>query len=208
LLQQYAGAIFKLGERLRKELSDSEVCSEVLLIIKHTHHLFLFRKQSAGFLLVVSEELQGKLEKIGEDGFFMTFESFYALRTALEDMFSPSATIVILSSTGDKCGRQSCRDIRKKIKAKENVLAYLSHLKESMNWGKILFQDVDFQMGTGKITVRDSFEIPAHKYHQPQCHFLRGFFAGFLSELFDKEICVAEVKCAGMGGSHCQFEFE
>lgn len=138
----------------------------------------------------------------------MRFDTFCALKSALEEMFSPSAATVILSSTASKCGKQSCRDIRMKIKAKENVLAYLSHLKESMNWGKILFQQVDFQTGTGKITVHDSFETLTRKCHQPGCYFLRGFFAGFLSELFDREICVTEVKCAGMGGSHCQFEFE
>jgi len=27
-----------------------------------------------------------------------------------------------------------------------------------MNWGKISFQDVDFNQGTGKIIVLDSFE--------------------------------------------------
>jgi predicted hydrocarbon binding protein len=139
----------------------------------------------------------------------MRFDTFCALKSALEEMFSPSAATVILSSTASKCGKQSYKDIKTKIKAKENVLAYLSHLKESMNWGKIVFQNVNFQAGTGKIRVHDSFETLTRKCRQPSCYFLRGFFAGFLSELFDREIHVIEVKCAGTGDSDCcQFDFE
>ncbi len=151
--------------------------------------------------------LQESLEKNEKIGFVMEFDTFCAFKSALEEIFSPSAAYVILGSAANKCGRQSCKGITKQIKDKGNVLAYLSHLKESMNWGKIAFQEVDLQNGKGKIKVNDSFESLRSKCAQPSCHFLRGFFAGFLSELFKREISVTEVKCAGRGDDNCLFEF-
>lgn len=138
----------------------------------------------------------------------MEFDTFCFFKSALEEIFSPTGAHVILQSAAYKCGRQTCKSMIGKIKEKGNVLAYLSHLKESVNWGKITFQEVDLQEGTGKITVLDSFESLKSNCPQPSCYFFLGFFAGFLSELFNREISVIEVKCVGRGDSHCQFEFE
>jgi len=138
----------------------------------------------------------------------MRFDTFGVFESALEEIFSPSAASVILQSSANKCGRQTCRRITIEVKDKRNVLAYLSHLKESMNWGKMSFQDVDLENGTGKIRVLDSFESLVHKSTQPSCHFLRGFLAGFLSELFGRDVSITEIKCAGKGDDHCDFEFE
>ena len=67
-------------------------------------------------------------------------------------------------------------------------------------WGtRIYIQTVDFENGAGKIIVVNSFETVTHRSNQPCCHFLRGFLAGFLSELFAKEIGVDEERCAGKG---------
>jgi len=151
--------------------------------------------------------LQESLEKPEKTGFLMSFETFDVFKLALEEIFSPSAASVILESSANRCGRQSCRRINAKIKDKEIVLAYLSRLKESMNWGKILFQNVDFQNGTGNIKVSNSFECLISKCTKPSCHFLRGFLAGFLSELFGRDISADEVKCSGKGDNCCEFEF-
>jgi len=139
----------------------------------------------------------------------MAFDTFGVFKSALEEIFSPSAASLILQSSADKCGRHVCRGITIKIKNKGNVLTYLSHVKESMNWGKISFQDVDFENGTGKIRVLNSFEcMVLICKRQPSCDFLRGFLTGFLSELFDRDISVTVVKCVGKGDDSCEFEFK
>jgi len=137
----------------------------------------------------------------------MTFDTFRIFKSALEEIFSPSAASVILHSSANKCGRQACRRIMTEIKNKENVLVYLSHFKEAMNWGKMSFQNVDFEYGKGKVIVFNSFESLEQNCIQPSCYFFRGFFAGFLSELFSRDISVTEVKCAGKGDGYCEFEF-
>jgi len=156
----------------------------------------------------VKNDLKESLEKTDKTGFFMSFDTFGVFKSALEEIFSPSAASAILQLSANRCGREACRKITIGIKDKGNVLAYLSYMKESMNWGKMSFQDVDLENGTGKIRVSNSFESLVGKYTQPSCHFLRGFLAGFLSELFDRDISVAEVKCAGKGDVQCEFEFE
>ena len=118
--------------------------------------------------------MQESLEKTEKTGFVMGFDTFGVFESALEEIFSPSAASVILQSSANKCGRQTCRRITLKIKDKGNVLAYLSHLKESMKWGKMSFQDVDLENGIGKIKVVDSFESLVHKRTQPS------FFAWLL----------------------------
>jgi predicted hydrocarbon binding protein len=165
--------------------------------------------------MVLPKTIQGEREGLQEGvtkrekaGFVMEFDTFCAFKSALEEIFSPSAAHVILGSAANKCGRQSCKNITKKIKDKGNVLAYLSHRKESMNWGEITFQEVDLQNGKGKIQVNNSFESLMLNCAQPSCHFLGGFFVGFLSELFNREISVTEVKCAGKGDDNYRFEFE
>lgn len=136
------------------------------------------------------------------------------MEQALELIFSSSAASVILFTAAIRCGAQCSKRTMKKVQKKQDALRYLSALKREENWGELSFSDVDFAKGTGKVVVTDSFEIVARKGHrtrkanQPCCHFLKGFLAGFLSELFQKTTTVAEEKCVGKGAKRCEFTFK
>jgi len=151
--------------------------------------------------------LKGALEKLEKRSFSFPFEMFSEMESALELIFSPSAAAVILFMAALKCGISSCRKIKREAKTREETLNRLSELKSEQKWGEISFQDVDFEKGTGRITILDSFETVARKTSQPNCHFFRGFLAGFLSELFMRSIKVDEEKCAGKGDEYCEFVF-
>ena len=142
--------------------------------------------------------------------FSFQFVTFNDIVSALELIFSPSAASVILFTAAVKCGVQSYNRMKKGYGTKEEALSYLSELKRKENWGKLTFRDVDLANGSGKIVVVDSFETMARKTkrEQPCCNFLRGFLAGFLSELFEKTVTVTEEKCAGKGDENCEFIFE
>ena len=129
------------------------------------------------------------------------------MENALELIFSPSAASVILYTTAIKCGVHLYQKTKKEFNKKEEALNHLSSLKKEENWGKMSFQEVDFKNGSGRVIIDDSFEAMARKTNQPSCHFLRGFIAGFLSELLKKTIVVTEEKCAGKGDEHCEFIF-
>lgn len=142
--------------------------------------------------------------------FSFQFVTFGDLVSALELIFSPSASSVILFTAAVRCGAQSYGRMKKEFGTKEEALRRLSELKSKENWGELTFLEVDFAYGAGKIVVADAFETIAHKTKREDscCNFLRGFLTGFLSELFEKTITVTEEKCTGKGDKHCEFTFE
>jgi len=153
------------------------------------------------------------MPKLPKKSFSFQFVTFNDMISALEMIFSPSAASVILFTAAVKCGAQSYRRMMKEFRTKEEALRILSEEKRKENWGKLSFRDVDFVNGSGKIIVVDAFETVARQAEkgrgrgQPCCNFLRGFFSGFLSELFEKTVTVTEEKCAGKGDEHCEFTF-
>lgn len=141
------------------------------------------------------------------ESIFLSFETITEVKSALEDILSPSAASVILCTVAKKIGTNSCKKIMEIAKTKEKTLSHLSKLKNHENWGKISFENIDFMKGSGKVKVIDSFESKARKTTQPCCDLFRGFLEGFLSELFEKKINITEEKCAGKGDEHCEFVF-
>lgn len=154
------------------------------------------------------DPLKEALDKSARESFLFRFETFGQIKSALEEVFSPSAASVILYVAARKCGERSCKRLMEKAETKETALSCLSELKSEENWGKLSFRNVDFEKGSGKVTLIDSFETVAEETCQPGCHFFKGFLTGFLSELFAKTITVTEEKCAGKGDKHCEFTFE
>ena len=129
------------------------------------------------------------------------------MESALEQIFSKATTSMILNTIATKCGTESYRRIMDKTAPKEEILRQLSTSMNDENWGKLSFPNIDLATGVGKARLIDSFESRTRKTTQPCCYFLRGFLAGFLSELFGKTIEVTEEKCAGKEDEHCEFAF-
>jgi len=152
--------------------------------------------------------MKKNLEK--RKGFFFSFEAFAEIKESLEKMLSSSASSVILKVMGRSCGEKFCRRIMKEGKSKEEAFERLSKLKSEENWGELTFQDVNFERGSGRVIIKNSFEARALKKsrNSPCCHFLAGFMTGFLSQLFEgKTIAVIEEKCIAKGDEHCEFRF-
>jgi len=76
-----------------------------------------------------------------------------------------------------------------------------------MNWGKVVFQDINIQNGLGRLLVYNSFETMSRKGTRASCYFLRGYLAGFFSELFEREVNIEEERCAAMQHDCCEFSF-
>ena len=60
------------------------------------------------------------------------------------------------------------------------------------------------------IRTRQSWEsaMLGKGHSEPQCHFTRGFFTGFISGLFNEEFTSRETKCECVGDEYCEFVFE
>jgi predicted hydrocarbon binding protein len=64
-----------------------------------------------------------------------------------------------------------------------------------------------FDKGSGRAIVKNSFEARRSMSNTPCCRFLANFIAGFIAELFIKNVIVKEIKCAAKGDEHCEFRF-
>jgi predicted hydrocarbon binding protein len=140
------------------------------------------------------------------DGFFLDFETFALMKRALEETFASGAGVII-ATMAEPCGRRICREIIRNAKSKEEAINHLSKMVKNQNWGELSFVAVDFDKGSGRAIVKNSFEARKCTSKAPCCHFLRNFIAGFIAELFAKKVIVKEVKCAGKGDEHCEFRF-
>jgi len=145
-------------------------------------------------------------KKLLESYFLIQFETFNEIRSALEEMFSPSAASVILYESAKKCGGHLCERMMEKAQKREEALNRLSKLKLEENWGKISFRDVDLKKGYGKIWIDHPFEMMACSDNQCGYAFIRGFLAGFLSKLFNRDMTVVNEKC-NKEKKHCWLKF-
>jgi predicted hydrocarbon binding protein len=139
-------------------------------------------------------------------GFFLDFETFALMKRALEETFASGAGVII-ATLAKPCGRKICREIIQRTNSKEKALNQLCVLVNERNWGELSFFNIDFDKGSGKAILKDSFEARRCMSKASHCHFVANFIAGFIAELFNKNVIVKEVKCAGKGDEHCEFRF-
>jgi predicted hydrocarbon binding protein len=139
-------------------------------------------------------------------GFFVDFETLALMKKALEETFASGADVII-ATMAKPCGRKTCLEIMQKARSKEEALNQLCVLVNERNWADLSFFDVDFEKGLGKAIVKGSFEARKTMSKASRCTFLANFLAGFIAELFTKNVLVEEVKCAGKGDDHCEFRF-
>ncbi|KKG14204.1 hypothetical protein EO98_09550 [Methanosarcina sp. 2.H.T.1A.6] len=85
-----------------------------------------------------------------------------------------------------------------------NFASMLAELYRAVGWG-ILEIDCNPETYEGKIIVKDSFIADVYgASDQPVCAFMSGYFAGYLTEYFGKNISVREVSCKATGKNFCE----
>lgn len=147
------------------------------------------------------------LEQSG--GFFIEFEMLAEMENALKQLFA-SGAIVIIATMARSCGKRLCQKLRTQDLSIEEALEKLCETLGGWNWGELTFSNVDTELGMGKFSVKNSLETRVRKASGNNfgCHFLSNFMAGFLSELFGKNVAVKERRCASWEGRICEFEFQ
>jgi predicted hydrocarbon binding protein len=140
-------------------------------------------------------------------GFFIEFEMLAEMENALQQLFA-SGAMVIIATMAKSSGKRLCQKIRKNLSVEE-AIEKLCETLGGWNWGELIFSNIDMEQGLGKFSVKNSLEARVKKAGDNiGCHFLSNFMAGFLSELFGKNIAVKERKCASWQGEVCEFEFQ
>ncbi|MDI9395182.1 MAG: hypothetical protein QM426_07120 [Euryarchaeota archaeon] len=86
-----------------------------------------------------------------------------------------------------------------------NFASMIAELFRAVGWG-ILEIDCSPETYEGKIIVKDSFIADVYgRSEQPVCAFMSGYFAGYLTEYFGKNISVREVSCKATGKDVCEY---
>jgi predicted hydrocarbon binding protein len=127
-----------------------------------------------------------------------------------------SAAFTMLYMMGQEKGRY---DVSKEIKAlqqhgisftKRQVLENTVHNVSVTGWGAPRIQKYDERRGALTIVVENNPLIVAmgtdRKSDRPLCHYFRGYWVGVVSEVLERRLSCAEVKCMGMGDVHCEFK--
>jgi len=150
--------------------------------------------------------MRSVLEQNG--GFFVEFEMLAEMENALQQLFA-SGAIVIIATMAKSCGKKLCQKLRKKDLSVEEAIEKLCETLGGWNWGELNFSNIDMERGLGEFSVKNSLEVRVKKAGDNfGCHFLSNFMAGFLSELFGKNVAVKERRCASLEGRTCEFEFQ
>ncbi len=85
-----------------------------------------------------------------------------------------------------------------------NYTSVLEEFYRAAGWG-ILEIECDPKTCKGKIIVKDSFIADVYgSSEQPVCAFMSGYFAGYLTDYFGKDISVSEVSCKVTGKNVCE----
>jgi bacteriochlorophyll 4-vinyl reductase len=145
----------------------------------------------------------------------VTDAEFAELQKRLEQVFFPSAALIILYEGGKACGEFSAKQMMNQLRSSvEDLLQAIARRKEAEGWGTITFQNLDVEGSHphGRIIVQDSFEARGYgPSTTPICHFLRGYLAGALSAILTPrarrhKVELVETKCAAKGDEHCEFQ--
>ena len=144
----------------------------------------------------------------------ITDAEFAELQKRLEEVFFPSAALIILYEGGKACGEVSAKRLMKQLglNTAEDLLQAISGRKKAEGWGTITFQDLDIKENYVRIIVQDSFEARGYgRSNCSVCHFLRGYLAGALSTILTPRarkhrVELIEIKCAAKGDEHCEFQ--
>ena len=105
-------------------------------------------------------------------------------------------------------GKSYAKKLRKQDLSVEEAVEKFCETLGGWNWGEFSFSLLDVEQGVGKLSVKNSLETRVRSASNNfGCNFLSNFVAGFLSELFGKNVAVKERRCASLEGKICEFEF-
>ena len=108
----------------------------------------------------------------------------------------------VAKGTFYRAGLETGREFVKNYKINEKNLDKVSEIFSQMNWGKI-----KIDLKKLHIVIDNSFEARAiGKSKECSCYFLKGFVAGLLSTILNKDLKAEEVKCKSKGDKYCEFK--
>jgi predicted hydrocarbon binding protein len=138
-----------------------------------------------------------------QNSFIVSIDTFNGFKESLYNLFGDSAN-TMLYSAGVEAGRHAFKRRFEATKNRKDVLSLFVEDKFRHNWGEVTFQYLDSEAISGKVLVRKCFEAKNTESKAPNCFFLTGYFAGFLTEFMQHPVSLNEVLCVAKGDDHCE----
>ncbi|RLG93089.1 hypothetical protein DRO34_01275 [Candidatus Bathyarchaeota archaeon] len=140
----------------------------------------------------------------------MPIELFSSLWEEIENILTPSGFEAVFYNAGKKSGKYIAEVLSKKVSAEIETLAtMLAQATKAIGWGVIVSRKINPKRCFAKVEMKGCFEAVLKKNaNRKACHWTRGFFAGYMSQLFDKPVEAIETKCIAAGDKVCRFEIK
>ena len=109
---------------------------------------------------------------------------------------------------GLEMGRNAYRDLKRLFGGdRVRLLKIAEALFIQAGFGILKIVDIDFDEMKAVIRIYHSFECELYKRSdKATSHLIRGTIAGWLSELFQRDVFIEEVKCIAKGDPYCEFK--
>lgn len=125
--------------------------------------------------------------------------------TELKNVFG-SGSAVILQQAGETMGRESAKSILGDTDEEETIRRGFS---STSNWGFGRYELLSFVNGEHirfRLFNNLAMAVDDAKDDVFKHHFLIGFYRGYFSTVFRKEVCCEEKSCMNLGDGHCEFD--
>jgi predicted hydrocarbon binding protein len=194
----------------------TEINSSVDEVVKEISNLASVRKvnvgkeQSEGFIV---DSLHSKLTWGPFRSIVIRADVMSSILNRIKWIFGREgkAGQALVFGMGEAAGRAAYKGVSGQLSAE----VIRSHLEDEMflymaqGWGEVKLASSDFDRGTARVQVFNSFECANPEGNSnSSCDFIRGHLTGLLSETFGRRVVVTETMCSARGHSHCQFDIE
>ncbi|GBF33992.1 hypothetical protein DCCM_3103 [Desulfocucumis palustris] len=155
---------------------------------------------------------EGHVLKIaGRRAVLLPQETYASLLVSVRE-HAPHALKHVLYDAGYQSGLSLAHKSRALYPDPEECLQLLLEEIKNQGLGNVELVSVSLTRARARIRCYESFQVAVanecgYLYRTPQviCDLLRGFFAAYLSVLFEKEIICEEMICQSMGADYCEF---
>lgn len=124
------------------------------------------------------------------------------LAITMKDIFGV-ASAVILFNIGLAIGRCYGEQIKRISVDRHEQSLNLGYIFQAKGWGKLSYDELDFERGYGKITVS---KIPFKQ--KITNHIIRGIICGCLEKICNKKVSVKKIESRDIADNNVRFVFE
>jgi len=137
--------------------------------------------------------------------------TFIELQKGVEELIGMQSDAVFYDA-GIRSGREGWTALHEELKEQGDSLIrrmFSFTEEDGFGWFRIEKLVIEPDERRGSITVSNSFIANTYgKAKKTVCHFIAGFFAGFISAAWEIDIACNETACSAVSGDFCVFEWE